>query len=175
MNIAATANHENEIGMGDSVESMAGGERGTAAEKSAWPSFLAAHEALLAKIEARLAAAGLPELAWYDVLWSLERAPDNRLRMAELANAAIIARSNLTRLVDRLEKSGLVMRERVEGDRRGAYAVLTPDGHEMRKRMWAVYGPAIEECFGQHLTAEENAYLRQIFLRLIAAARASTS
>jgi len=141
--------------------------------KSAWPAFLAAHDALIVHIEERFAEAGLPDLAWYDVLWALDRNPDKKLRMHELADAAVIARSNLTRLVDRLEKAGLVMRERDVSDRRGAWAVLTAEGVTMRRRMWSVYRPAIEECFGAHLKPEESALLRRLMLRLLTAARQS--
>jgi len=139
--------------------------------KSAWPVFLAAHGALVRRIEEALAAAGLPELAWYDVLWTLEQTPQGRLRMSGLADAVVVARSNLTRLVDRLEHADLVRRERVGEDRRGAYAVLTDEGRAMRSRMWAVYRPAIETHFGLLLSAEENAKLREIMLRLLSAAR----
>ena len=134
---------------------------------------LGAHGALVRRVEDRLAAAGLPELAWYDVLWTLEQAPDGRLRMSGLADAVVVARSNLTRLVDRLENAGLVRRERVGEDRRGAYAVLTDEGRAMRSRMWAVYRPAIEAHFGSLLSADENALLRELMLRLLAAARQS--
>lgn len=92
------------------------------------PVCLAAHDALIVQIEAKLANAGLPELSWYDALWALDRAPAKRLRMHELADAAVIARSNLTRLIDRMEKAGLVERLKVEGDRRGAHAHLTGQG-----------------------------------------------
>jgi DNA-binding MarR family transcriptional regulator len=102
----------------------------------------------------------------------LERAPDHRMRMHELADTAVIARSNLTRLVDKLEKKGLVARERVAGDRRGAYARITQKGCEMRSRMWTVYGPAINELFLDHLSSEENAMLRDIMMRLLTAVRA---
>lgn len=139
--------------------------------KSAWPAFLTAHDTLVVLIEERLRAAGLPDLNWYVVLWVLERAPEQRLRMHELADAAVIARSNLTRLVDRLEKAGLVTRERVAEDRRGAYARLTEAGADMRKRMWRVYEPAIDELFSQHLSKEENAMLRRLMLRLLQRAR----
>lgn len=138
---------------------------------SAWPAFITAHDALVVRIEERLRAAGLPDLNWYVVLWVLERAPQQRLRMHELADTAVIARSNLTRLVDKLEKDGLVTRERVADDRRGAYARITERGREMRSRMWTVYGPAIEELFLRHLTDEENAFLREIMMRVLAAAR----
>ena len=63
---------------------------------SAWPRFVTAYALLITRIEERLKAAGLPELAWYDVLWALERAPRGRLRMHELAEHTVISRSNLT-------------------------------------------------------------------------------
>ena len=138
---------------------------------SAWPAFITTHDTLVGLIEERLRSAGLPDLSWYVVLWVLERAPDERLRMHELADTAVIARSNLTRLIDKMEKKNLVARERVPGDRRGAYARITEKGREMRNQMWAVYGPAIEELFLRHLTPEENTLLREIMMRLLAAAR----
>ncbi len=98
--------------------------------KSAWPAFLAAHDALIVQIEKRLAKSNLPELSWYDVLWALDNVPKKQLRMHELADAAVIARSNLTRLIDRMEDAGLVERLRVDGDRRGAHAHLTRQGRE---------------------------------------------
>ena len=141
-------------------------------KRSAWPAFVTAHALVVGAIEERLTQTGLPELAWYDVLWALERAPQDRLRMHELATATVITRSNLTRLVDRLEKAGLVARERDEEDRRGAFAVLTPAGRQLRGRMWKVYGRAIEELFENHLSPAEAAALRACLLRVIEAARA---
>ena len=75
--------------MGKSLESSKG---------ATWALFLTAHAGLLEQIEVRLADAGLPSLAWYDVLWALERAGSRRLRMRELADMSVISRSNLTRL-----------------------------------------------------------------------------
>src|ERR1700730_2294233 len=90
----------------------------------AWPAFLKAHAVLVERVEERLKASRLPDLAWYDVLWALECAPQNRLRMHELAAHTVITRSNLTRLVDRLEAAGLVVRDRDCTDPRGSYAVM---------------------------------------------------
>jgi DNA-binding MarR family transcriptional regulator len=53
---------------------------------------------------------------------------DDHLRMSELADAALLTRSGMTRLVDRLERQGLVRRERCGTDGRGTYAVITPEG-----------------------------------------------
>lgn len=142
-----------------------------AKKTSAWPALLSARALVVDAVEKRLADAELPELAWYDVLWALEQAPDARLRMHELAAQTVITRSNMTRLVDRLEAAGLVTRERDPEDRRGAFARLTPAGKQMRARMWKVYGPAIAELFDDHLTDAERADIRACLLRIVEAVR----
>ena len=142
------------------------------AKKSAWPALLTTRALMVEAVEKRLADAGLPELSWYDVLWALEQAPSGQLRMHELASATVITRSNMTRLVDRLEAAGLVARASVGEDRRGAFALLTPAGRAMRARMWKVYGPVIADLFDAHLTESEGAALRACLLRVIQAARA---
>ncbi len=58
----------------------------------------------------------------------LNESGDKHLRMSELADAALLTRSGMTRLVDRLERQGLVRRERCAADGRGTYAVITPEG-----------------------------------------------
>jgi DNA-binding MarR family transcriptional regulator len=121
----------------------------------AWAVFLTAHAVLVEAVEERLAKAGLPPLAWYDVLWALERSGDGRRRMHELADLVVLSRSNLTRLVDRLEKARLVRRVASEDDRRGAYAEITAEGRKLRRRMWPVYSAAIDELFGAHLARAE--------------------
>lgn len=148
--------------MGKSLETTKG---------SVWPLFLTAQAMLVDQIEARLAAAQLPPLAWYDVLWGLERAPQRRLRMSELADKVVLSRSNLTRLVDRLEEASLVARERSDEDRRGAYAVLTDKGLEMRRRMWPPYQAAIRELFDSRLTEPEAEVMATVLRRLLDAVR----
>lgn len=138
---------------------------------SAWPLFLTAHSVLVEAIERRLAAAGQPPLAWYDVLWALERAPDQRLRMSDLADKTVLSRSNLTRLADRLEDAGLLRRERADEDRRGAFAVLTEQGRATRRAMWPVYRVAIRELFESHLTEEEALLLGGALRRMLDAVR----
>jgi DNA-binding MarR family transcriptional regulator len=93
-----------------------------------WRSFLRAHARLTRCLETELVADQRLSLAAYDVLVQLEEAPGRRLRMTELADAVLLSRSGVTRLVDRLERAGLVVRERADGDGRGVVAVLTPAG-----------------------------------------------
>ena len=142
---------------------------------SVWALFLRTHAVLVEQVETRLSDLGLPPLGWYDVLWGLERAPGQKLRMSELADAVVLTRSNLTRLVDRLEQAGLVKRERSEEDRRGAYAVLTETGQSVRRSMWPAYQAAIGELFEDHLSDEEADMMSALLQRILASARADGS
>ena len=121
----------------------------------AWRAVLSAHAVVVAHSEAALAARGLPPLAWYDVLWALRRAPGRRLRMAELAERLTISRGGLTKLADRLEGAGLIRREAAGDDGRGLYAVITPAGNALLRRMWPAYARALRETFASAISAEE--------------------
>lgn len=138
---------------------------------SLWRLWLTVHTRLIEQIERDLKQAVLPPLEWYDVLWALQETPEQQLRLHELAEVVLLSRSNLTRLVDRLEKAGLLRRESCPTDRRGAYAVLTPEGMAMQQKMWSVYSESIAEYFGKHLSDSEVQILTQVCLRLTEAAK----
>jgi DNA-binding MarR family transcriptional regulator len=110
------------------VPDQAASPRPSRDELRAWRSFLRAHARITRYLEAELVAEQNLSLGGYDVLVQLAEAPRRRLRMAELADAVLLSRSGVTRLVDRLEVAGLVCRERVDSDGRGVVAVLTPEG-----------------------------------------------
>jgi DNA-binding MarR family transcriptional regulator len=116
-------------------------------ELATWRAFLNAHAVLIQRIEQDLRAHGLPQLSWYDVLWPLYRAKERRLRMNELAEEVVLSRTGLVRLVDRVEAAGLLRREPVPEDGRGAYAVITDDGAATLRRMWPVYRRHIQHDF----------------------------
>jgi len=138
----------------------------------AWARFVTAQALLIERIEEALAAADLPALAWYDVLWALERAENGQLRMHDLARRTVVSRSNITRLTDRLEKAGLVERVACAEDGRGTLCALTGKGRALRAKMWPVYRAQIDELFGAHLSAKEAQLLCAALDRIIAAARA---
>lgn len=142
------------------------------ARDEAWRAFLMAHAAVIERIERDLARENVLPLSWYEVLLALSEAPGHRLRMSELAMAVVLSRSGLTRLVDRLEKAGLLRRERCDDDRRGCYAALTGEGRAALRRSWPVYAGGISEHFGRHLDDEEVATLTEALGRVLAAARA---
>lgn len=97
-------------------------------ELVAWRSFLRAHATITRVLESELLEEQDLSLAAYDVLVQLAEAPDRRLRMTELADAVLLSRSGVTRLVDRMERAGLVGRSRVACDGRGVAAELTEAG-----------------------------------------------
>ena len=137
----------------------------------AWAVLLTAHATLIEKIETALAEAKLPPLAWYDVLWELEKAEGGKLRMNELARRIVLSRSNLTRLADRLEDAKLIEREDTPHDRRGYHCVITRAGLAMRKRMWPVYKAEIERLFSRHISVEEARAIGDALGRAVIAAR----
>ena len=139
----------------------------TASQNTAWRFFLKTHAVLLEQMEQALKQANLPDLSWYDVLWALEEALDRRLRLHELADALVLQRSNLTRLVDRMEQSGLVKRESCDSDRRGAFATITQQGLVVRQQMWQVYSQSIHTHFAQRLSEEQIVALTQVFVNLL--------
>jgi DNA-binding MarR family transcriptional regulator len=133
----------------------------------AWRKFLTAHLILVEQIERDLAAANLPPLSWYDVLFALSEAPEQKLRLHELAETVLLSRSNLTRLVDRLEGAKLIQREQCPNDRRGAFAVITGAGLIMRDQIWVAYSQAIQEYFACHLNADEVKVLIKLLNKII--------
>jgi DNA-binding MarR family transcriptional regulator len=99
-------------------------------ELAAWRGMLEAHKDLVGRLDAELERDhGLP-LTSYEVLMYLADSEAGKLRMGQLANRLLLSRSGITRLVDRLERQGLVERQPCEDDGRGFYAVLTDAGRE---------------------------------------------
>jgi DNA-binding MarR family transcriptional regulator len=135
-----------------------------------WQAFTNAHGLLVATIERDLAAAGLPPLSWYEVLTALARADEAQLRIHALAQAVVLSPSGLSRLLDRMERAGVIRRESCKRDRRGAFAVITDEGHALLERMEPVHQQAIEQHFVPQLRDEESA-LQAALVRVADSAR----
>jgi DNA-binding MarR family transcriptional regulator len=122
----------------------------TAVELGAWRGLLRVHAALVKSLDAQLAAAHDLPLSSYEVLITLEAAPGRKLRMSELADSVLLSRSGMTRLVDRLERDGLLERDHCTADGRGCFAVLTGKGLE-----------AVAEARRTHLSGVRERFLSQ--------------
>ncbi|GHH83865.1 MarR family transcriptional regulator [Streptomyces sulfonofaciens] len=97
-------------------------------ESKAWTDFLTAFSVLSRRIEQSLKGNSGLTAQQYDVLVNLGNAPGRELRMTELAEAVLLAKSSVTYQVGQLEKAGLVRRTSCEGDDRGVRASLTGAG-----------------------------------------------
>ncbi len=125
-------------------------------EPDVWFRFVRAHRTVIREIERRLAAADLPLTPGTTHCGCLESGLEGTRRMHELADVLAIERYNLTRLVDRLEKEGLVLRSRSDGDGRAAFASITDTGRALRKKMWKIYESTVDELFLSQIEPEQR-------------------
>lgn len=139
----------------------------TTPQITAWRLFITAHSRLIGLFEAQMMARGAIALHWYDVLIELFEAPTHKLRMRELAYRVVLSRSGLTRLVDNLEKAGLLRREDDPDDRRGSYAVITEAGKAAIRATWPIYADLIATHFATVLTEAEAAVIASAMQKLL--------
>jgi DNA-binding MarR family transcriptional regulator len=132
----------------------------------AWRGLLRVHARLTKALDADLVREHDLSLSSYEVLLFLADAPDGRLRMSELADGVLLSRSGLTRLVDRMERDGLLRRERCEDDARGYYAIITDAGRELFRRARATHLDGVRERFLNPLSAAELRTLAVLWERV---------
>jgi DNA-binding MarR family transcriptional regulator len=107
-------------------------------------------------------------LTHYDVLRQLALAPDERLRMADLAERVMLSRPGLTGVVTRLEQQRLVGRRSVSDDGRGLYATLTAPGRRCLLAAHPTHVASIRRRFADRYTADELRILTHLLGRLTA-------
>jgi DNA-binding MarR family transcriptional regulator len=124
-------------------------------ELRAWRSLKCVYSGLSKALDAELEAAhGLP-LTTFEVLRYVGATDAKRMRMCDLADSILLSRSGLTRLIDRLERDGLIQRESCSSDARGAYAVLTAEGEAKLHAAKATHRAAVRRLFLEHFSADE--------------------
>jgi DNA-binding MarR family transcriptional regulator len=137
------------------------------AELGAWRGLVRVHAALARELDAELEARhGLP-LSSYEVLRCLSKAPGGRLRMAELAEHVLLSRSGMTRLIDRLEREGMVSRSTCDKDGRGCYAVLTDHGRDLVEQARSTHIEVVRAGFLRHFSEEEMRRLATLWERVL--------
>ena len=135
--------------------------------QGAWRTFLRAHAVVTRRLEAELLAEHDLPLASYDVLVQLSEAPDGALRMTELADRVMLSRSGLTRLVDRLERDGVVARRACPNDARGTLAVVTEAGLARLREAWPTHLRGVTVHVTGKVDAAELATLQLLLGRLV--------
>jgi DNA-binding MarR family transcriptional regulator len=139
----------------------------TPLQLDAWRGFLRAHAQIVRELDEELQAEHGLALTSYEVLLYLAEASGNRLRMSELAASLLLSQSGVTRLVDRLERQGLVTRERCEEDGRGFFTVLTPTGQARFEAARPTHLAGVRRRFLDPLSDDDQRSLRAAWERLV--------
>jgi DNA-binding MarR family transcriptional regulator len=130
----------------------------------AWVALIRAQRIALAAVQRALKEAGLPPLEWYDVLLELDRG--GPLRPSDLQRRLLLAQYNLSRLLDRMEKTNLVERKPNPDDARSQWVEATAEGKAISKRMWPVYLAAINRAVGEKLTESQARQVAELLARI---------
>lgn len=138
----------------------------SAGEQRAWSGLMRAHACLAKRLDAELERAHHLPMTSYEVLHHLGEANAGRMRMCELAEQAQLSRSGLTRLVDRLEREGLLERCSCTHDARGSYACLTEVGRERLQAARATHLAVVREQFFLHFSEVELDLLADMWERI---------
>jgi DNA-binding MarR family transcriptional regulator len=128
--------------------------------------LVGAYSTLTRQLSAQLVDAHGLTLNEYEVLLLLAKAPDNRMRRIDVAGEVRLSPSGVTRMLDRLEKTGLVEKGNCETDARITYAVLTEAGMTKLRECSRDHIAAVERMLGEHLSDDELASLAELLGRL---------
>ncbi len=123
-------------------------------EQAAWRNYLRASRALEEVLDAELQEAGL-SLPEYELISMLSEAPNQRMRMSELADMIVQSRSRVTHCANRLAARGWVTREPCSDDRRGIRLVLTDDGRAAIERAAKVHVAGVRAHFVGQMSPEQ--------------------
>lgn len=135
-------------------------------EQNAWGGFLGAHARMNRMIEEDLQSHSQITHVEFEVLLRLSWNENHRVRIQDLAAESVITRSGVSRVVERLEKAGLVIREEASEDRRGAYAVLTEKGLARFQQAIRAHVAFVRENFLSHYSEDELKQMGGFWKRL---------
>jgi DNA-binding MarR family transcriptional regulator len=125
------------------------------AHLEAWAAFVQAHAAVVTAVERDLVREHDLTLSSFEVLSLLAREPGGSMRMQDLARGALLTKSGMTRLVDRMQGLGLLDRRPCAEDGRVVYAALTASGRKALTRALPLFHRSVEEHFAALLSGDE--------------------
>jgi DNA-binding MarR family transcriptional regulator len=140
----------------------------TAEQQRVWRAYLLGSALLQEQIDADLRPFGL-DRAEYEILVVLSESDDQRLRMAELADAVHQSRSRLTHTVTRMENAKLVQRTNCPTDRRGVWAELTAHGFELIQQAAPTHVETVRRHFVEVMSEDDFAAVGRAFTAVLVA------
>ncbi len=138
----------------------------TKKEQATWKTFLTANVRLMEQLDHDLQTHSLISITDYEILEALAKAPDQKLRMSELADKVLVSRSRLTYRVDRLTNVDYIEREECEDDRRGLWATLTTQGSDILESARPNHTNDIRKWFFDNLDESETETVDRVLQRI---------
>jgi len=132
-------------------------------EQEAWGAYIRLAKMLMRQLDRDLHPYGLSTND-YEILVELSEAPENRLRMTELADLTAQSRSRLSHQITRMEVRGLVRRVACDGDKRGTFAVITPRGMATIERVAPSHVESVRRHFIDHIPPADLAVLTAAYV-----------
>jgi DNA-binding MarR family transcriptional regulator len=128
--------------------------------------LIGAHSAVTRDLSAQLVEQHGLTLSELEVLLLLSRAPEQSMRRIDLSRDIRLSPSGVTRMLDRMEATGLVEKGVCEQDARVSYAVLTDAGVGKVRAVWPDHMAAIERLLGARFDARELDQLTELLNRV---------
>lgn len=132
----------------------------------AWVRLLRVHAATTRQFNAELVSEHGLTMNDFDVLMQLSRADEGRLRRVDLAERVLLTPSGITRLLEGLERAGLVDRESCPSDARVSYALLTAAGREKLEEAKETHRESVKALFAERYSDDELETLAALLERL---------
>ncbi|MCF6327411.1 MAG: MarR family winged helix-turn-helix transcriptional regulator [Devosiaceae bacterium] len=131
-----------------------------------WIGLNRAHRAILSSVEKSLKNASMPPLSWYDVLLELDNAGSDGTRAYLLQDKLLLPQYALSRLIERIENAGFLQRQSCTDDGRGQILLITRSGKLIRKKIWSIYGKALQQAVGSKLSHDEKENLLELLVQM---------
>lgn len=145
-------------------------EASNSAHEDAFQAIRSSYLLVSERFEKELAESDLPDLGFYGVLLALSEASEPS-RPRDLLCKVNVTKSGLTRLVDRIEKAGLLHRKYCPSDRRGTFLVITDEGREVLGQMQPVRDRVFREVFIDQVSEAEAEDLARVLNEVSMAVR----
>ncbi|MBF4514185.1 winged helix-turn-helix transcriptional regulator [Plantibacter sp. VKM Ac-2885] len=129
----------------------------TKAELQVWRAFIETSEQVRNAVAARLQEDSGLSTGDYTVLLALSEHPEQRIRSSQLATDIAWERSRLSHHLGRMERRGLIHRDAVAGDSRGAEVVLTAAGAQLFRAGSPPHLHAVQDVFVRALSPSQLA------------------
>ena len=129
-------------------------------ETHLWGELLAVHKFVSRELADDLERAAGISLVWYDTLLVLSESEDGRMRLQDLEQRVLASQSGMTRLIDRMARTGHVTRQKADDDGRGVYACITAEGRHAFRRAAPTFVNGVHEYFLSHLNDAERSTMR---------------